>query len=134
MLLMEGTRNNLAAAGMIKIKLITDDIGKGFYIELNKSDVEEHVVKHWNPTVVKRATIDDIKVSMQDLDTNSEHEVNFRYYKHVGSYFLQGLWHRNFVDRRKLMAGDEIGIACIPGSSHSLCFCVLKRSGGNNNK
>ncbi|ESR63493.1 hypothetical protein CICLE_v10010622mg [Citrus x clementina] len=83
---------------MIKIKLTAEDVGgKRYYLDLKKAAVEEHIVKLWSPTVVKRATIDDIEVLLRDLDTSSKHNVNFRYYKHRDSYFLQGLWRKNFI-------------------------------------
>ncbi|KAL5785916.1 hypothetical protein ACOSQ2_008308 [Xanthoceras sorbifolium] len=115
----------------IKITLTEADVQSGrFYLALNTKEVEEHIFKHWREIVIKRATIDDIKVTMEDVDTSSEHEVNFRCYKHnnnKNSYSIQGLWRRNFIERRSLRTGDQIGIYCDPFSA-KLCFSVLKRA------
>lgn len=120
--------NKFVASTMIKIKLTAEDVGgKRYYLDLKKAAVEEHIVKLWSPTVVKRATIDDIEVLLRDLDTSSKHNVNFRYYKHRDSYFLQGLWRKNFIKRRSLKAGDEIGIGCdlVSIFIHPIVLCHL---------
>lgn len=111
----------------IKIKLTAEDVSsERYFLDLEKGAVEEHIGKYWSPMIIKRATIDDIKVLMKDLDTNTQHQVNFRYYKHLDSYFLQGHWRMNFIERRMLKAGDEIEIGFF---SNQLCFCVLNRAG-----
>ncbi|XP_010527144.1 PREDICTED: B3 domain-containing protein At4g02870 [Tarenaya hassleriana] len=116
----------------IKKTLTREELStKGQCVRLQDSDVKNFILNNWSEMIVKRAEIDDIRITVDDLDTGSEHESSFRYYKphpkHKGGYFLQGLWKYNFVERRSLSAGDEIGLFCDPRTK-KLCFSVLKRA------
>ncbi|XP_021908864.1 uncharacterized protein LOC110822912 [Carica papaya] len=109
-------------------KLLTEtDCSNGRkYIILEKTIVDEHILPYWSVATVERSRIEDVKIMMEDVDTNTQHQVNFRYYKESDSYSIQGLWRVNFVERRLLAAGDEIGIRYNPFSSN-FSFSVLKR-------
>ncbi|KAK3430401.1 hypothetical protein EUGRSUZ_E02134 [Eucalyptus grandis] len=49
-------------------------------------------------------------VVVWDADTRSEHRLVFAYWGLSGSYVLKGCWTKEFVQRRGLAEGDEIGI------------------------
>lgn len=116
-------------------KMIThsDVAARTHFIKLDNDDVKQYILAHWNDNKIKRATIDDIKMMVEDLDTKTEHEVNFRYYKPHDSYYLEGLWRKNFIDRRFLLAGDEIGLNYDPVSA-KLLFRVLNRAKSSNSR
>ncbi|KAK3210597.1 hypothetical protein Dsin_015303 [Dipteronia sinensis] len=109
-----------------KITLTEVDVQPGRdYVTLNKEEVEEHIFIHWPDYIITSATIDDIKIFIKDVDTKSNHEVNFRCYG--DACIFQGLWGYNFIQRRSLRAGDQIGI-CYDLTFGVMCFSVLMRN------
>ncbi|KAK3211184.1 hypothetical protein Dsin_015890 [Dipteronia sinensis] len=103
----------------IKKVLTQDDVQPGTdFITLINEDVVKQICSYRSP---------DIKLLIQDVDTNSDHEVYFHSYTRYAITFY-GLWRSNFIDRRSLSAGDEIGFYYNPNST-KLCFSVLVGSG-----
>ncbi|KAK4853848.1 hypothetical protein QYF36_015584 [Acer negundo] len=91
----------------IKITLTEADVQPGRnYVTLNKEEFEEHIFTHWPNYMITSANIDDIKVLIRDVDTNSNHEVNFRCYG--DACVFQGLWGYSFIQRRSLRAGTRL--------------------------
>ncbi|KAL9412310.1 hypothetical protein AB3S75_045855 [Citrus x aurantiifolia] len=68
-----------------------------------------------------------LRVSVWDCDTNSMHCLVFKKWATSKSYVLINHWTKDFVRRRELAAGDEIGMCW--GSFYSrFNFSVLKRA------
>ncbi|XP_020233143.1 B3 domain-containing protein At2g33720 [Cajanus cajan] len=65
-------------------------------------------------------------VSVWDMDTKSMHQLILKRWSSSKSYFLIGKWNQDFVRRRDLKKGDEIGFHWDP-YNYVFNFCVLKR-------
>ncbi|KAK9178820.1 hypothetical protein WN943_028014 [Citrus x changshan-huyou] len=68
-----------------------------------------------------------LRVSVWDCDTNSMHRLVFKKWATSNSYVLINHWTADFVRRRELAAGDEIGM-CWDSFYSRFNFSVLKRA------
>ena len=66
-----------------------------------------------------------IEVSIWDVDTKSMHGLVFKRWGSSRCYVFIGNWVKDFVNRRSLKRGDEIGLHWNPFNSH-FNFSVLK--------
>ncbi|XP_004497768.1 B3 domain-containing protein At2g33720-like [Cicer arietinum] len=66
-----------------------------------------------------------IEVSIWDLDTNSMHSLVFKRCPFSGSFVFMEGWVHDFVVRRDLKRGDEIGLHWDPYKKH-FNFCVFQ--------
>ncbi|KAK7304212.1 hypothetical protein RJT34_15335 [Clitoria ternatea] len=66
-------------------------------------------------------------VRVWDLDTKSMHQLVLKRWSSSKSYVLIGKWNQDFVRRRDLRKGDEIGFHWDPYNC-AFNFCVLKRT------
>lgn len=66
-------------------------------------------------------------VNVWDMETNSMHELILKRWSSSKSYVLIGKWNQDFVRRRELKKGDEIGFQWDP-FNRAFNFCVLKRA------
>ncbi|XP_061348791.1 B3 domain-containing protein At2g33720-like [Gastrolobium bilobum] len=66
-------------------------------------------------------------VRVRDIDTNSMHPLVLKRWSSSKSYVLIGKWKQDFVRRRELMKGDEIGFQWDPYNC-IFNFCILKRA------
>ncbi|KAE8055390.1 hypothetical protein FH972_012230 [Carpinus fangiana] len=108
----------------IKKTIETSDTDGLSRLLLPKTPVREHILRLWD---AKRIA-DGIPVRVWDIDTNSEHELIFKYWPSgSGTYVLQRNWTKEFVTRRTLEKGDEIGLSWDESYSR-FNFCVLKRA------
>ncbi|XP_038699737.1 B3 domain-containing protein At2g33720-like [Tripterygium wilfordii] len=73
-----------------------------------------------------------VRVTIWDHDTGTEHQLEFKRWTSSNSYIFNGEWTKEFVKRRRLAIGDQIGIFWNPYSSR-FHFSVLNRALGNNN-
>ncbi|KAK2658791.1 hypothetical protein Ddye_005324 [Dipteronia dyeriana] len=113
----------------IKTTLTEADVNGRDYITLdNEEEVGEHIVTHWHPMNIHKAISnkDGVELTIRDIDTKSDHKVNFRCNASYAG-ILQGHWRLNFIERRSLKAGDEIGFFWDPVLS-MLCFSVLMKN------
>lgn len=76
-----------------------------------------------------RATDSDEGTSVRvwDLDSKSMHHLVLKRWPSSKSYVFIGKWNQDFVRRRELKKGDEIGFQWDPYNS-LFNFCVLKRA------
>ncbi|KAJ1432374.1 DNA-binding barrel domain superfamily [Sesbania bispinosa] len=65
------------------------------------------------------------QVSIWDVDTNSVHSLLFKRWVSSRSYVFIGSWVQDFVIRRALKKGDEIGLHWDPYNNH-FNFSILK--------
>ncbi|XP_054820246.1 B3 domain-containing protein At2g33720-like [Prosopis cineraria] len=66
-------------------------------------------------------------VRVWDLDSKSMHHLVLKRWPSSKSYVFIGKWNQDFVRRRELKKGDEIGFQWDPYNSF-FNFCVLKRA------
>lgn len=66
-------------------------------------------------------------VHVCDMETNTMHELVLKRWSSSKSYVLIGKWNQDFVRRRELKKGDEIGFQWDP-FKRTFNFCVLKRA------
>jgi len=66
-------------------------------------------------------------VRVWDMDTKSMHQLLLKRWSSSKSYVLIGKWNQDFVRRRDLKKGDEIGFHWDPYNC-IFNFCVLKRA------
>ncbi|PQQ20996.1 putative vacuolar membrane protein YML018C-like [Prunus yedoensis var. nudiflora] len=95
----------------IKKELTALDVVNHF-VCLDMKDVEERILRHWNKDKIIRVRTDSTKIMVKDVDTNTTHALHFRIYdyKPEANALLEGEWGWDFVTRRGLGAGDQIGI------------------------
>ncbi|CAI0417308.1 unnamed protein product [Linum tenue] len=66
-------------------------------------------------------------VVVWDVDTGSEHRLQFRRWNSTRGYVFNNEWTGGFVRRRELKEGDEVGL-CFDGRRGRFVFSVLKRA------
>ncbi|KAK2653928.1 hypothetical protein Ddye_013784 [Dipteronia dyeriana] len=113
----------------IKKKLRMSDLGGLSRFLIHANLVDNHV----KPFMVKAGlfdqveTMDGLRVFVWDVETESEHKMVFKKWNSSGSFILIGSWCPEFVHRRSLKEGDEVGFLWDPYSSRFL-FRVLSRA------
>ncbi|XP_039169455.1 B3 domain-containing protein At2g33720-like [Eucalyptus grandis] len=96
---------------LFKKKLKASDVDHSSRLLLAGSFVHDHVLKEKGEEMVglvKSRT--GIEVPVWDADTSSEHQLVFGYWESTKGYVLKGGWIPQFVERRGLVVGDEIGM------------------------
>ncbi|MED6194101.1 hypothetical protein PIB30_025348 [Stylosanthes scabra] len=71
-------------------------------------------------------------VRVWDMDTRSMHQLVLKRWSSSKSYVLIGKWNQDFVRRRELKKGDEIGFHWDPYNC-AFNFCVLTRATATTN-
>ncbi|OWM82847.1 B3 domain-containing protein At2g33720-like [Punica granatum] len=111
----------------IKKKLQASDLGGLSRLLLPKNEVKNHIIPlmsdEWVGKIVSR---DGMSVTVWDRDTDSYHALVLRYWQSSGCFVLNGHWIENFVLRRRLSLGDEIGLFW-SRYDQKLYFSVLQR-------
>jgi hypothetical protein len=93
----------------IKKMITTSDIGDSSRLLLATDGVERHILPLWDANR-KESLHEGVQVCVWDCDTKSEHQLVFKRWASNGSYVLIGKWIKEFVKRRVLNKGDEIGL------------------------
>ncbi|XP_022774157.1 B3 domain-containing protein At2g33720-like [Durio zibethinus] len=91
----------------IKKQLFESDLGNMSRLLLASKVVESHIFPFWNADQLTKAK-EGLPVSVWDCDTKAEHEMIFRQWN-KGTNVLIKNWIMDFVTRRELKLGDEIG-------------------------
>ena len=111
----------------IKKVLKKSDIGGSTRLLLPMEAVEEMILSVLGADArVKVASEGGIPVNFWDVNTESQHQLILKQWYSVESYVLIGSWNREFVKRRSLEIGDEIGLHWDP-YKRRFNFSVLKR-------
>ncbi|OMP02745.1 hypothetical protein COLO4_10852 [Corchorus olitorius] len=93
----------------IKKKLCQSDISGGLSRLLLGSDcVESHILPFWNDDQIAKIK-EGLPVTVLDCNTMTEHEMVFKKWNN-GANVLMKNWVNDFVKRRELKLGDEIGL------------------------
>ena len=112
---------------VIKKTLEKSDIGGLSRLLLPKTPVRAQIFGLWDAESIANG----IPVAVWDFETNSGHELVFKYRPSgSGSYILQRNWTEDFVKRRNLKKGDQVGLYWDESYSR-FNFCVLKRTEEN---
>ncbi|XXG78417.1 hypothetical protein AAC387_Pa08g2367 [Persea americana] len=109
--------------------LTRSDVGQLCRLVLHHDHVATFFPK-WDPVKVERIVDEGMRVQVliKDVDTKfSSHWVVLRRWKSNRLYVFQSGWSRDFVVRRKLKEGDEIGL-CWDSKQSCFLFSVLKRA------
>ncbi|KAK9265374.1 hypothetical protein L1049_003524 [Liquidambar formosana] len=95
----------------IKKRLKESDIGNLSRLLLATESVQAHVIPMLGPDRAKDVETDaGLRVTIWDLDTDTEHGLTFKRWLATGSYVFIKNWRQEFVKRRSLREGDEIGL------------------------
>ncbi|KAI6706165.1 hypothetical protein NL676_009127 [Syzygium grande] len=112
----------------IKKKLTKSDLGHLSRLLIPRACVTTHVL--WcmsEETVTRVMSGEGAEVVVWDADVRSEHRLVFAFWASSGAYVLKGCWIKEFVRRRGLAAGDEIGIYWDP-TANSFHFSLLRKA------
>ncbi|KAF8016873.1 hypothetical protein BT93_H2162 [Corymbia citriodora subsp. variegata] len=102
----------------IKKKLKQSDLGHLSRLLIGREFVASLLLRWMSEEIVRQAEGGKgADVIMRDMDTCSEHRVVFVFWASSGSYVLKGGWIKEFVKRRGLVAGDEVGMYWDPSAS-----------------
>ncbi|GMI71698.1 hypothetical protein HRI_000839100 [Hibiscus trionum] len=92
----------------IKKRLTKSDLSDMSRLLLSTELVVSHILPHWDEDQETQIP-QGLKVWVFDCDTNSEHGLVFKQWNN-GAYVLISKWIPDFVKRRDLKQGDEIGL------------------------
>ena len=116
----------------IKKKLKPRDLGNLCRLLVSADLVEKHILPFLNEDQTKQVEIPNqerngLKVWVRDIDTASMHQLVFKRWSTSKSYIFNDGWTKQFVRRRSLVEGDEIGLYWDSDQS-ILHFSVLCRA------
>jgi hypothetical protein len=93
----------------IKKMITPSDLGKSSRLLLARDGVKKHILPQWDANRIESLHEEGVQVCVWDCDTKSEHQLVFKRWA-SGSYVLIGKWIKEFVERKVLNKGDEIGL------------------------
>ncbi|XWS29141.1 hypothetical protein CRYUN_Cryun24cG0002800 [Craigia yunnanensis] len=108
----------------IKKQLFGSDLGNMSRLLLASELVESHIFPFWNADQLTKIK-EGLPVSVWDCDTKTEHELVFKQWNKGANVLIKN-WVKDFVKRRELKFGDEIGLFWDIYSSR-FKFSVLNR-------
>ena len=116
----------------IKKKMKPSDLGNLCRLLVSADLVEKHILPFLNEDQTKQVEIPNqerngLKVWVRDIDTASMHQLVFKRWSTSKSYIFNDGWTKQFVRRRSLVEGDEIGLYWDSDQS-ILHFSVLCRA------
>ncbi|KAK4579095.1 hypothetical protein RGQ29_028959 [Quercus rubra] len=114
---------------VMKKKITVSDIDSLSRLLIAKDLVKEHILPQWDTSFIEGIK-DGVAVAVWDFDTRTEHQLRFKQWSSNGSYVFNGMWNRDFVSRRQLKVGDEIGLFWDQSNSR-FNFSVLNRASSN---
>ncbi|KAB5561174.1 hypothetical protein DKX38_006131 [Salix brachista] len=101
----------------IKKKMKPSDLGNLCRLLVPSDLAEKHILPFLNTAqanqvagVVSQETNRGLKVRVWDMNTGSMHQLVFKRWSTSRSYIFNDGWTKDFVKRRNLAEGDEIGI------------------------
>ncbi|KAJ6706468.1 TRANSCRIPTION FACTOR B3-DOMAIN FAMILY-RELATED [Salix purpurea] len=99
----------------IKKKMKPSDLGNLCRLLVSADLVEKHILPFLNEDQTKQVEIPNhkrngLKVWVRDIDTASMHQMVFKRWSSSKSYIFNDGWTKQFVRRRSLVEGDEIGL------------------------
>ncbi|KAK4603540.1 hypothetical protein RGQ29_012167 [Quercus rubra] len=114
---------------VIKKRIQLSDIGHLARLLLAADLVKGHILPQWDARRIEGIK-NGVRVSVWDCDTKSEHQLIFKQWPSNGCYVLNEKWTTDFVWRRALKKGDEIGLYWDQSNSR-FNFSILNRASSN---
>ena len=97
----------------IKKKMKPSDLGNLCRLLVPSDLVEKYILPFLNTDQIKQVNQETnlgLKVSVWDMNTQSMHQLVFKRWSTSRSYIFNDGWTKDFVRRRNLVEGDEIGL------------------------
>ena len=110
----ERVEANYSNEQWVRLFLETDLVKKHVLTELEEKYIEDFITKYG------------VQVVVWDFDTKSEHQLIFKQRTNGSNVFVED-WTKEFVIRRELKEGDEIGLFWDKSNSR-FNFSILKRN------
>lgn len=107
----------------LKKKLMKSDVGTQTRLLISKEFAYKHILKYFTEEDIIKVEDKDHEGLKFDSDARTTHELCFKRWNSTKSYIFNKNW-RDFVIRRELNEGDEIGLFWNPYASR-LHFSVL---------
>ncbi|KDP45079.1 hypothetical protein JCGZ_01579 [Jatropha curcas] len=112
----------------IKKKLNKSDLGNLSRLLISTDLVQKHILPLLSSDLLDGVVSScGIPVTFWDVDTETKHKLIFKKWATSRSYVFVGGWTRQFVQRRNLKEGDEVGIYWDVLNSR-FNFCVIRRA------
>jgi hypothetical protein len=111
----------------IKKKVTESDLGHLSRLLVRASLVKKHVLPFLGSDCGREVESKGIQVRVWDNDTKSKHHLVFKHWRTSKSYVFIGMWNQDFVIRRELKQGDEIGLYW-DSNNFMFHFSVLQRA------
>ena len=112
----------------IKKILQGSDIGHMSCLLVHTHLVKYNILPYFDTEWVRKIETKGVKFTVWDEDTRTRHQLVLMQWPRSKSYIFKTMWRRDFVRRRGLKTGDEIGFYW--DSQNSMFhFSVLKRAG-----
>ncbi|KAK7270894.1 hypothetical protein RJT34_26397 [Clitoria ternatea] len=108
----------------IKKVLLKSDVGNMSRLMLGKDLAENYVLPMLGANHANNIKDKGVNVKIWDVDTNTMHSLLFKLWGSSNCYVFIGKWIQDFVKRRNLKNGDEIGLYWDANQNH-FNFSVL---------
>ncbi|KAK3430392.1 hypothetical protein EUGRSUZ_E01947 [Eucalyptus grandis] len=113
---------------MIMKELTESDLSHLSWLLLPGGCLKTHVFPQMDEEMLRKVkSKEGMQVVGIDVDTGWKHWFVFRCWGSSGSYVLNGGWTKEFVEKKRLKVGDEIGMVWFM-SSRMFYFKVLHRA------
>ncbi|EEF29761.1 B3 domain-containing protein At2g33720 [Ricinus communis] len=114
--------------GIIKKILKESDLGSLCRLLISTALIKNHILPFLSNDVAEEVNSNHgATVILWDIDTATEHKLTLKKWISCGSFVFNDGWTQNFVKRRNLKKGDEIGIVWDIASSR-FNFTVIRRA------
>ncbi|KAF6145686.1 hypothetical protein GIB67_002780 [Kingdonia uniflora] len=113
----------------IKKVLTASDVNTLSRFLIRKADINTYILPGLSEEQRQQVeSFEGLPVVVRDLDTNSEHQLRFKFSSKSHAYILISNWSEDFVRRRGLQEGNEVGMNW-DGQRLRFSFSVLSRGG-----
>ncbi|KAF6167671.1 hypothetical protein GIB67_031254 [Kingdonia uniflora] len=114
----------------IKKVLTASDVNTLSRFLIRKADINTYILPGLSEEQRQQVeSFEGLPVVVRDLDTNSEHQLRFKLSSKSHAYILISNWSEDFVRRRGLQEGNEVGMNW-DGQRLRFSFSVLSRGRG----
>lgn len=117
---------NLDGSWKIKKVLEKSDLGNNRRLLVSKELAKEFVIPYLAGGAEAAKEKEGVEVRILDIDDNILHSLSFKIWTSVQSCVFTKRWIKEFVHRRNLKKGDDIGLRWNE-QSHQFEFSVLRR-------
>lgn len=122
----EQEASNLDGSWKIKKVLEMSDLGNNSRLLVKKELAKEFVIPFLAGGAEAAKEKEGVEVQVLDIDDNTLHSLNFKIWTSAQSYVFTKKWVKDFVRKRNLKKGDQIGLRW-NAQSQQFEFSVLHR-------